>query len=110
MTHGSNTNARDLNDIEPDLDYDAPKKDKEAGVIPKLAEEDRQDVLPIVVKLLFSKLFKKKGVINQKSIGTRRTIVFQFLAGLDPSTEFPIFFKELLAPLGLAEAMELGKD
>ncbi len=58
-------------------------------------------MLPFIVKLLFSKLLKKKGVVNKKSLMQRRIIVYQFFAGLDPITEFPIVFKELLNPLGL---------
>ena len=76
------------------------------GAIPKLEKEDRLDVLPVIVKLLFSKLMKKKGMINKKNIHTRRNIVYAFLSGLDPATEFPIFFKELLEPLGLSDIIE----
>lgn len=66
-----------------------------------MADEDRLDVLPVIVKILFSKLLKKRGVVNNKSLHQRRTFVYQFFAGLNPITEFPIFFKELLQPLGL---------
>jgi len=52
------------------------KKVEKAGSIPKLAEQHRPDVLPIVVRLLLSKLIKKKGAINQKTVHTRRTIVY----------------------------------
>jgi hypothetical protein len=64
---------------------------------------DRAEVLPLIIKLLFSKILKKKGAINKKSIKTRRNIVYQFMTGLDPATEFSLFFSELLAPLGLTE-------
>ena len=76
------------------------------GAIPKLEKEDRLDVLPFIVKLLFSKLMKKKGMINKKNIHTRRNIVYAFLSGLDPASEFQIFFKELLEPLGLSDILE----
>ena len=59
------------------------------------------EVLPVIIKLLFSKLLKKRGVLNKKSLQQRRNIIYQFLSGLDPANEFPIFFKELLEPLGL---------
>ena len=50
------------------------KKAKES--IPKLAQEDRQQLLPVIVKLLFTKLLKQKGKINQKSLQQRRVIVY----------------------------------
>ena len=72
------------------------------GQIPKLEKEDRQELLPFVIKLLFSKLVKKKGAINKNnSIGERRNIVYIFLSSLEPASEFPLFFKELLQPLDL---------
>lgn len=71
---------------------------------------DRQELLPVIIKLLFSKLLKNKGTRNKKSIGTRRNIVYQFLSGLNPKTEFPIFFKELLEPLGLGFILETNID
>jgi hypothetical protein len=39
--------------------------------------------------------------LNKKSLQQRRNIVYQFLSGLEPVSEFPIFFKEVLEPLGL---------
>lgn len=61
-------------------------------------------MLPIIVKLLFSKLVKKKGVINKNSsINDRRNVVYIFLSSLDPATEFPLFFEELLEPLNLVD-------
>ena len=65
-------------------------------------------MLPVIIKLLFSKLLKKKGSINKKSIHTRRNIVYAFLSGLDPRTEYPLFFKELLEPLNLSGLLETG--
>jgi len=80
---------------------DGKTKRNAKGSIPKLEKEDRLEVLPFIIKLLISKLLKKRGSINKKSINVRRNIVYQFLSGLDPKTEFPLFFKELLEPLGL---------
>jgi hypothetical protein len=77
------------------------------GKIPRLEVADRAEVLPLIIKLLFSKILKKKGAINKKSIKTRRNIVYQFMTGLDPATEFSLFFSELLAPLGLTENGEI---
>lgn len=37
------------------------KKTKATESIPKLSQDDRLQVLPVIVKLLFSKLLKKKG-------------------------------------------------
>ena len=72
--------------------------------MPKLEKEDRLDLLPFIIKLLFSKLVKKKGAINKNnSIGDRRNVVYIFLSSLEPNTEFPLFFKELLEPLELGD-------
>ena len=49
-------------------------------------------------------------MINKKNIHTRRNIVYAFLSGLDPATEFPIFFKELLEPLGLSDIIEHNRS
>ena len=74
------------------------------GAVPKLEKQDRLDVLPVIIKLLFSKLVKKKGAINKNnSINDRRNIVYIFLSSLDPTTEFKLFFKELLEPLELGD-------
>jgi hypothetical protein len=62
------------------------------GKIPRLEAEDRAEVLPLIIKLIFSKILKKKGSINKKSIKTRRNIVYQFMSNLDPATEFSLFF------------------
>ena len=81
------------------------------GNVPKLAPEDRQELLPFIIKLLFSKLLKKKGAINKNnSIGDRRNIVYIFLSSLDPQTEFSLFFKELLDPLDLSEIVDREVD
>lgn len=77
------------------------KKESKANNIPKLAESHRLDVLPIVIRLLLSKLIKKKGAINQKTVHTRRTIVYQFMSQLNPQTELKLFFNELLSPFDL---------
>lgn len=41
------------------LAFDDDKKKKLA--IPRLADEDRAQVLPVIIKILLSHLFKKKG-------------------------------------------------
>ena len=68
-----------------------------AGNIPKLAEAHRLDVLPIVIKILLSKLIKKKGAINQKTVHVRRTIIYSFMSQLNSDTELRLFFNELLS-------------
>ena len=78
-------------------DEETKKAAEKANNIPKLAEGHRMDVLPIVIKLLLSKLIKKKGAINMKTVHTRRTIVYQFMSQLNPETELKIFFNELLS-------------
>jgi hypothetical protein len=40
------------------------KQDAKGTNIPKLADGHRLEVLPIIIKLLLSKLIKKKGAIN----------------------------------------------
>jgi len=68
-------------------------------------------MLPIIIKLLFSKLVKKKGAINKNnSINERRNVVYIFLSSLDPETEFPLFFKELLEPLELGDLIDSNVD
>jgi hypothetical protein len=62
----------------------------------KLDKEHRKDVLPIVIKLLQSKLLRKKGSINKKGIQVRRNIVYQFFSSLE-SHEFRLFFDEVLS-------------
>ena len=77
------------------------------GSIPKLEKEDRLDLLPFIIKLLFSKLVKKRGAINKNNkINERRNIVYIFLSSLDPATEFVLFFKELLEPLNLLSLLD----
>ena len=41
---------------------------KQEKNLPKVAKEHRLQVLPVVVKLLLSKLIKKKGQIKQKTV------------------------------------------
>ena len=52
-------------------------------------------------------MVKKKGAINKNSsISDRRNIVYIFLSSLDPATEFPLFFRELLEPLNLSDLID----
>jgi hypothetical protein len=61
MIHGSGATAED----EPDIEEKATKKRKDSkAIIPKLEDEDRESMLPIIMKLLQSKLLQKKGAIN----------------------------------------------
>ncbi|CDW84473.1 small subunit processome component 20 homolog [Stylonychia lemnae] len=71
------------------------KSDKSA--IPKLQDMHRNEILPIVIKLLLSKLLKKKGSINQKTVFTRRNIVYNFMSSLNPDTELFMFINETLS-------------
>lgn len=96
--------------MEQGEDFEEKEEDKKEGkrslkgAVPKLEKEDRLEVLPFIIKLLFSKLVKKKGAINKNnSISDRRNIVYIFLSSLDPETEFQLFFRELLEPLGLSD-------
>ena len=71
------------------------------SLIPKLEQEDREVILPLIVKLLQSKLLQKRGAINKKSLLTRRNIVYQLYATFNVETELPLFINELLEPLNL---------
>ena len=57
---------------------DQPKESKreQKTKIPRLEDEDRAEVLPLIIKLLFSKILKRSGAINKKSVKTRRNIVY----------------------------------
>jgi len=80
--HGSHSGTKENDNDEKE------QTKKVKGSIPKLIEEDRQDLLPIIIKLMFSKMLRRKGAINKKSIRTRRNIVYMFMSNLDPHTEF----------------------
>ena len=71
------------------------------SLIPKLEQEDREVILPLIVKLLQSKLLQKRGAINKKSLLTRRNIVYQLYATFNVETELPLIINELLEPLNL---------
>ena len=108
LIHGSMTRQGDA-DVPEEYQKDtedkvvAKSKRKETkSVIPKLDDEDRADMLPVIIKLLESKLLMKKGAINKKSLFVRRNIVYQFFSSLNVNTEFPIFLNELLQPLNLS--------
>ena len=114
INHGSSDAAAVTQAYTGNEDYEAPeeikvagKKNQLKGSIPKLEIEDRLDLLPIIIKLLFSKLVKKKGAINKNSsINERRNVVYIFLSSLDPTTEYPLFFRELLEPLNLVDLID----
>ena len=78
------------------------KRKETKSQIPKLDEEDRAQMLPIIIKLLQSKLKQKKGVINKKSIFVRRNLIYQFMATFDKIEEFPLILNELLSPFALS--------
>lgn len=104
---GGNVNQEYMEQAENFEEKEEDKKEGKRtlkGAVPKLEKEDRLEVLPFIIKLLFSKLVKKKGAINKNnSLSDRRNIVYIFLSSLDPDTEFQLFFKELLEPLGLSD-------
>jgi len=64
----------------------------------KLDKEHRDVVLPVIVRLLQSKLLRKRGAINKKGIDIRRNIIYSFFQQLR-GDEFDIFFSEVLLPL-----------
>jgi hypothetical protein len=108
MAHGSHTGPGAGESVPEE--YTKDSQDKQAkkakrketkSTIPKLEEEDRASVLPVVIKLLQSKLQQQKGAINKKSIHARRNLVFQFYATFDKQTEFPLIVNELLSGIGL---------
>ena len=99
IIHGSEGKDYVEDELEKEMEEKTKKRAK--GTIPKLEKEDRLDLLPLIIKLLFSKMLKRRGSINKKSVKVRKNIVYTFLASLDVETEFPLFFEELLSPLGL---------
>lgn len=102
ITFGSQTTQiqEDMEDGDVVMEEEQKKKTKkEVGSIPKLADEDRPELLPLIVKLLLSKLANRK----LKQTQDRRTLIYQFLASLNPASEYPIFFAEVLAPLNLPQ-------
>ena len=70
-------------------------------MIPRLEPEDREAILPLIVKLLQSKLLQKRGAINKKSLLTRRNIVYNLYATFNTESELPLVINELLEPLNL---------
>lgn len=74
------------------------------SVIPKLEDQDRSLMLPLIIKILQSKLQQKRGAINKKSLYVRRNIIYQFYATLNPETEFAFVINQLLEPIGLTIA------
>ena len=107
LIHGQETRAAEdvaeeyTRDTDDKAVLKAQRKETKAS-IPRLEPEDREAMLPVVIKLLQSKLTFKKGAINKKSLHTRRNIVFQFYSTLNPNTEFKIFLDELLEPVNLS--------
>jgi hypothetical protein len=69
-------------------------------LIPNLEKgDDRQIVLPLIVKICSSKIKPKKGVINKKNIMVRRNIIYNFFSTFDPNTEFIYVLDELFIGL-----------
>lgn len=105
LIHGSSSveNAQEdtVMDDDDKLTKKAKRKETKAS-IPKLEEDDRADVLPVVIKLLQSKLLQRRGAINKKSIFTRRNIVYQFVSTFNKETELPIVINEVLATVNLS--------
>ena len=105
LIHGSSSveNAQEDTAMETDdkLTKKAKRKETKAS-IPKLEDDDRADVLPVVIKLLQSKLLQRKGAINKKNIFTRRNIVYQFVSTFNKETELPIVVNEVLATVTLS--------
>lgn len=105
LIHGSSSveNAQEDTAMDEDdkLTKKAKRKETKAS-IPKLEEDDRADVLPVVIKLLQSKLLQRRGAINKKSIFTRRNIVYQFVSTFNKETELPLVINEVLATVNLS--------
>lgn len=108
LIHGSHARINDTdiaeeykNETEDKATSKAIRKETKS-LIPKLDDEDRQNMLPVIIKLLQSKMQIKKGAINKKSLFTRRNIVYQFFSDLNPETEFGFFLSELLRPINLS--------
>lgn len=61
----------------------------------KLDPEHRKTVIPVIIRLLQSKLVRKKGA--KKTIQVRRNLVYEFFSSLSEN-EFRLLFDEVLAP------------
>ena len=83
MIHGSNsgpsvgetTEGQDGGEFEKEKETKAKRKETKSA-IPKLEDEDRAQMLPIVIKLLQSKLQQQRGAINKRNLYSRRSLVF----------------------------------
>ena len=60
-----------------------------------------------MIRILLTKLQKKKGQINKKSIHVRRNIVYSFLSNLDPQQELVLVFNELFSEFGITLQKDL---
>ena len=72
-----------------------------------LTEQERKVLLPYIIRMLNSKLLKKRGKANRKSIVTRRKIVYKFLAELK-NEDLDIFIRQAIEPFNLT--LEDTKD
>lgn len=68
--------------------------------ITSLSDTERKIVLPYVIRILNTKLLKKRGKSNRKSIETRRKIVYRFLSKLT-NEDLKIFISQVIEPFNL---------
>ncbi|TNV87999.1 hypothetical protein FGO68_gene14880 [Halteria grandinella] len=103
MNFGSN-----ISNATGQITADNEDQGKQEKNLPKVAKEHRLQVLPVVVKLLLSKLVKKKGQIKQKTVHQRRHIVYQFMSSLaEDDEEMQVFMDEMLFSIGIQIAEEI---
>ena len=66
-----------------------------------MTEKEKDILLPYIIRILNTKLLKKKGKANRKSLETKRTIVYRFLSSLSKE-DLKIFIAQVIEPFGLS--------
>ena len=59
-----------------------------------LEAQHRDHILPLLIRILLSKLFKKKGKDSKRNLHSKRNLVYQFFSSLS-ARELALFFEEL---------------
>jgi hypothetical protein len=75
----------------------------------KLDPEDKDGLLPYIIRILNAKLLKKRGKAGVKTIETKRTIVYRFLASLSVP-DLGVFIDQVIEPFGLSREDALNPN
>jgi len=68
--------------------------------ISTLSETERKVILPYIIRILNTKLLRKVGKSNRKSLETRRKIVYRFLSKL-AHEDLEMFISQVIEPFNL---------